>query len=200
MIPRAEMKRLFPARATFVGAFSGPVPQSPLPEVVFAGRSNVGKSSAINVIVGQAIARTSSTPGRTQSINVFDLGALRLVDLPGYGYAKVGKSMREDWKRLIGAYLSDRPQLKLVVALIDARRDPQDLDKVLLEQLGRLGHPVLGLATKVDDLPKAKRESTVAALAAAHGLPSDAVIPFSATENIGVEEAREAIAWSLSPG
>lgn len=197
MIPRGAMKRLFPARATFVGAFTDAVPTSPLPEVVFAGRSNVGKSSAINVIVGQSIARTSSTPGRTQSINVFDLGALRLVDLPGYGYAKVGKSMRDDWKRLIGAYLADRPNLKLVVALIDARREPQDLDRVLLEQLGQLGHAVIGLATKVDALPKNKREAMVAALAAAHGLPADAVIPFSATEKIGVEEAREAIAWSL---
>lgn len=193
------MKRVFPATARFVGAFVDQVPVSPLPEIVFAGRSNVGKSSAINLIVGQAIARTSSTPGRTQSINVFDIaGRLRLVDLPGYGYAKVAKSMREDWKHLIGGYLQDRPAIKLVVALVDARHPAQDLDRALLQQLGALGLPVLGLATKVDDVPKAKRDAAVAALAAAHGLPADAVIPFSATEKIGLEEAREAIAWAIS--
>jgi len=192
------MKRLFPARATFVGSFVGQVPTSPLPDVVFAGRSNVGKSSAINVIVGQAIARTSSTPGRTQTINVFDLeGRVRLVDLPGYGYAKVSKSMREDWRRLIVGYLTERPEIKLVVALIDARHPAQDLDKTLLRQLADLGLPVLGLATKVDGIPRLKRDSTVAALAASHGLPADAVIPFSATEKLGLDEAREAIAWAL---
>ncbi|MSQ02479.1 MAG: ribosome biogenesis GTP-binding protein YsxC [Myxococcales bacterium] len=191
------MKRLFPARATFIGAFVGDVPRVALPEVVFAGRSNVGKSSAINVIVGQQIARTSSTPGRTQSVNVFDLGAARLIDLPGYGYAKVSKAMREDWKKLIGGYLSDRPEIKLVVALLDARREAQDLDKTLLAQLAELGFPVLGLATKIDDLPRARRASTVASLAKALGLPDDAVIPFSATEKIGVDEAREAISWAL---
>jgi GTP-binding protein len=138
----------------------------------------VGKSSAINVIVGQAIARTSSTPGRTQAVNVFDLeGRLRLVDLPGYGYAKVSKSMRDDWRKLIGGYLSERPQIKLVVALIDARHPAQELDGTLLRQLGELDLPVL---------------------AAAHGLPADAVIPFSSTEKIGLDEAREAIAWSVS--
>jgi len=195
------MKRIFPTTARFVGAFTDRVPASTLPEVVFAGRSNVGKSSAINLIVGQAIARTSSTPGRTQSINVFDIAdRLRLIDLPGYGYAKVSKSMREDWKHLIGGYLNDRTTIKLVLALMDARREPQDLDRALLEQLGALGLPVLGLATKVDDLPKPKRISTVAALAAAHGLPADAVIPFSATEKIGLEEAREAIAWAIADG
>ncbi len=193
------MKRLFPARATFIGSFVDDVPFSTLPDVVFAGRSNVGKSSAINVIVGQAIARTSSTPGRTQAVNVFELdGRLRLVDLPGYGYAKVSKAMRDDWRKLIGGYLSDRPQIKLVVALLDARHPPFELDATLLRQLGELGLPVLGLATKVDDVPRQKRNSTVAALAAAHGLPADSVIPFSSTDKIGLEEAREAIAWSVS--
>lgn len=193
------MKRLFPARATFVGSFVDQVPFSALPDVVFAGRSNVGKSSAINVIVGQAIARTSSTPGRTQAVNVFDLeGRIRLVDLPGYGYAKVSKSMRDDWRKLIGGYLSERPQIKLVVALIDARHPAQELDATLLRQLGELDLPVLGLATKVDDIPRPKRAGIVAALAAAHGLPADAVIPFSSTEKIGLDEAREAIAWSVS--
>lgn len=192
------MKRLFPATASFVGSFVDRVPTSPLPEIVFAGRSNVGKSSAINLIVGQAIARTSSTPGRTQAINAFDIaGRLRLIDLPGYGYAKVAKSMREDWKHLIGGYLQEREGIKLVLALMDARHPAQDLDRALLQQLGALGLPVIALATKVDDVPKPKRERTVAALAAAHGLPADAVIPFSATEKIGLEEAREAIAWAI---
>ncbi len=191
------MKRLFPAHATFIGSFVSDVPRVALPEVVFAGRSNVGKSSAINVIVGQQIARTSSTPGRTQSVNVIDLGTARLIDLPGYGYAKVSKAMREEWKKLIGSYLSDRPEIKLVVALVDVRHPAQDLDKTLLAQLAELGFPVLALATKIDDLPRARRAPTVAALAKALGLPEDAVIPFSATEKIGVDEAREAISWAL---
>ncbi len=192
------MKRVFPARADFLGSFTADVPSSDRPEIVFAGRSNVGKSTAINVIVGQVIARTSSTPGRTQQINVFDIGLrVRLIDLPGYGFAKVAKSLREDWKHLIGGYLSDRPQIKLVVTLLDSRHPAQDLDRALLTQLGDLGLPVLGLATKVDALPRLKRNAAVAALAAAHGLPEDAVIPFSATEKIGVDEAREAIAWAL---
>ncbi|MBM4390914.1 MAG: ribosome biogenesis GTP-binding protein YsxC [Deltaproteobacteria bacterium] len=192
------MARLFPARAQFLGAYTGEVPGSPLPEIVFAGRSNVGKSSAINTIVGQAIARTSSTPGRTQSINVFEVGGrIHLVDLPGYGFAKVGKHTRDDWKRMIGHYFTSRETIRLVVALFDSRHPAQDLDRTLLESLAAYGFPVLGLATKVDDLPKARRDNTVATLARAHGLPDDAVIPFSATERIGLEEAREAIASVL---
>ncbi len=192
------MPRLFPARAEFLGAYIGDVPASPLPEIVFAGRSNVGKSSAINTIVGQSIARTSSTPGRTQSINVFQVGGrIHLVDLPGYGFAKVGKHTRDDWKRMIGNYFTSRDTIRLVVALFDSRHGMQELDRTLLESLAGYGFPVLGLATKVDDLPKARRDNMVAALAKAHGLPDDAVIPFSATERIGLEEAREAIASVL---
>ncbi len=189
------MAKLFPAAATFLGAYIDKVPPSPLPEILFAGRSNVGKSSAINVIVGEKIARTSSTPGRTQSINVFNVGGrIHLVDLPGYGYAKVGKGTRELWKRMIGEYLSSRDTIALAVALFDSRHPAQELDATLLQALAETGIPVLGLATKADALPRNKRDGTVAALARAHGLPDDAVIPFSATERFGVEEARAAIA------
>ena len=198
MSPR-RVARLFPATVTFLGAYPEVVPPSPLPEILFAGRSNVGKSSAINAIVGSKVARTSSTPGRTQAVISFDIsGRLRMLDLPGYGFAKVSKTMRDDWKRMIGDILSGRDSLVLAIALMDARLPAQDLDKTLLAAFGALDLPVLGLATKVDALPKAKRDSTVAALAKAHGLPEDAVIPFSSTENIGVEDARRAIAGVLA--
>src|SRR5882757_772353 len=93
------------------------------PEIAFAGRSNVGKSSAINALAGRrALARTSKTPGRTQTINFYELGdAARLADLPGYGYARVAKSLRDDWARLIGTYLENRPTLAAVVLIMDAR-------------------------------------------------------------------------------
>jgi GTP-binding protein len=187
--------RLFPAQPTFLGAFTGPVPESPVPEVLFAGRSNVGKSSAINAIVGAKIARTSSTPGRTQSINLFELpGRLRLVDLPGYGYAKVSRRTRGDWRAMIGDFLVGRSSIALAVALFDARHEPQELDRTLLVGFGELGLPVIGLATKVDAIPRQKQAAAVAKLARGHGLPASAMIPFSATDNIGIEEARAAIA------
>jgi GTP-binding protein len=192
------MAKLFPSAVEFLGAFPNEVPASPLPEILFAGRSNVGKSSAINAILGAKVARTSSTPGRTQAVVCFDVGKrLRVLDLPGYGYAKVSKEMRQDWQRMIGDILTGRDSLILAIALFDARLPAQDLDRTLLAAFGNLDLPVLGLATKVDSIPRAKRDSTVAALARSHGLPADAVIPFSATDNIGIEEARLAIASVL---
>lgn len=185
---------LFAGPVKFLGSFTGELPAPTLPEVAFAGRSNVGKSSALNALLGSGVARVSSTPGRTRALNLFEVGGRWIaVDLPGYGYAKVGRGERNDWRRWIEHYLGQRPTLRLVVALVDARLPAQENDKLLIAALAELGLPTLGLATKVDALPRARREATVTALARALGLPPETVVPFSSTDRIGLEEARAAI-------
>jgi GTP-binding protein len=125
-----------------------------LPEVAFLGRSNVGKSSLLNSLVQRkALARTSNTPGRTQSINFFLINqAFYFVDLPGYGYAKVSKSMRADWGKMAEEYLSERPNLVLSIHLIDARHEPTELDRQLNAWLVANGLPFVVAATKTDKL------------------------------------------------
>ena len=155
-----------PSSATFVISATAPAgfPRPSLPEIAFAGRSNVGKSSLINKLVGvPKLARTSSTPGRTRLINWFRIvprkGApLFFVDLPGYGYAKVPKSMRASWRPLIEAYLADRAPLRALVLLVDARRGAEDEEQELCEWLQEQGLPVLLALTKIDKLAKNKRK------------------------------------------
>lgn len=184
-----------PGHARFLGSFTRDIPAPGLPEVAFAGRSNVGKSSAINALLGVGgLARTSRTPGRTQALNFFEVGGRWIaVDLPGYGYAKVSHTARESWKRHIEDYLGERPTLKLVVVLVDARHPAQPMDQQLIESLVAAGIRVLVLATKVDAISRTKRQAALAALAAGHRLQPDMVLGFSSTESIGVEEARAAI-------
>lgn len=142
----------------------GQFPAPEVPEVAFAGRSNVGKSSLINGLTGMSgLARTSNTPGRTRLVNWFDVVTPRghdvaFVDLPGYGYAKVSKSMREEWRPLIEAYLVDRPVLRAVVVLMDARRGPQDEERDLVAWLAEHEVPVIPVLTKIDKLAKSKRK------------------------------------------
>src|SRR5215203_5181813 len=125
-----------------------------LPEIAFLGRSNVGKSSLINSLLQRrALARTSNTPGRTQSINFFLInGSFYFVDLPGYGYAKVSKSMRADWGKMAEEYLSERPNLVLSIHLIDARHEPTELDRQLNAWLVMNELPFVVAATKADKL------------------------------------------------
>jgi GTP-binding protein len=168
------------------------LPPAGPPEIAFAGRSNVGKSSAINALLGRkGLARTSKTPGRTQTINFYELewGA-RLVDLPGYGYARVPKAMREQWKALVGAYLDSRNPAA-VVLIMDARHPATDLDTQLLALLGE--HRVLVLLSKADKLPRAAQKST---LQEASSL-SPHVRLFSSTTRQGVEECRDLLAQWL---
>ncbi|HSA88373.1 MAG TPA: ribosome biogenesis GTP-binding protein YihA/YsxC [Burkholderiales bacterium] len=152
------------------------------PEIAFAGRSNVGKSSAINALVGRKrLAFTSKTPGRTQTINFYCLGdAVRLVDLPGYGYARVPRAQRARWRELVGAYLSSRPSLVGIVVIMDARHPLTALDAQLLEWLGER-RKLLVLA-KADKLTRAEQ-------AALKGRFADAVLLSSVTRQ-GVEECR----------
>jgi GTP-binding protein len=180
----------FPQPIRFVGSFTDTLPAPELPEIAFAGRSNVGKSSAINVITGVGgLARVSKTPGRTQALNLFNCAdRLQLVDLPGYGHAKVAREKRLAWGGWVEAYLFGRPTLKLVVALVDSRHDAQELQALVR---GRVG--TLVIATKVDDLPRLRREDALARLATGLGVARDQLLGFSATEGIGVEDARRMI-------
>jgi GTP-binding protein len=168
------------------------------PEIAFAGRSNVGKSSLINRLTGvKGLAKTSSTPGRTRLLNWFQVqpktGAeLRFVDLPGYGYAKVGKELRAGFAPLIEAYLKERGALAAVVVIIDARRGAEDEDDELiawLEQAGR--RPIVAL-TKVDKLPKAQRFPAAAAVRKRLRLARDPVL-FSAVTGEGEDDLWRAI-------
>src|ERR687887_476318 len=132
------MKVFAQAAFALAAARAADFPPATVPEVAFAGRSNVGKSSAINALLGRKqLARTSKTPGRTQTINFYDLGGVaRLVDLPGYGFARVPRTMRTQWESLVGAYLRSRTSLPGVVLVMDARHPLTPLDVQLLDWLG----------------------------------------------------------------
>jgi GTP-binding protein len=176
----------------------GDFPEDAGAEIAFAGRSNCGKSSAINAITARrGLARTSRTPGRTQLINFFELepGA-RLVDLPGYGYAKVSEEKRLYWRELIGAYFSGRRSLAAVVLIMDARHPLKELDWQMLQHAA--GLPLHVLLSKADKLGRAEGARTLAAVRGE--LPADASVQlFSAVSGAGVDEARARVATLLQP-
>jgi GTP-binding protein len=174
----------------FVGSFHEELPELGLPEVAFAGRSNVGKSSALNRLLGRkSVARTSSRPGRTQAINLFQLGESGVfADLPGYGYAKVPQHVQDKWKRTIESYLTTRKELRMVVVLVDARRDPTALDGQLLFALDGANIPALIVATKVDKLTRNERFKKLAAIRREFGLAKDQPVGFSAVTGEGIDE------------
>ncbi len=182
-IERRDFIRLF-SQAQFLAAVgrAAELPPPGPPEVAFAGRSNVGKSSAINALLGRkGLARTSKTPGRTQTINFYDLGEARLVDLPGYGYARVPQARRAQWRDLVGAYLGSRPTLAGVVVIMDARHPFTPLDEQLLEWLGDARK--LLLLSKADKLSRAGQSALTKKF-------SDALLFSSATRQ-GVEQCRD---------
>ena len=176
-------------------------PEITLPEIAFAGRSNVGKSSLLNRLVRRkAIARVSRTPGRTREINFFEVnGRFVLADLPGYGYARISKERRAEWRPLIEAYLRRSPNLRGVVLLIDARRDPTDDDLQMLDFLSEVGAPTIVAITKVDKLGTSARAARIRLLTAALGLDDDQVIPFSAHTGLGRDELAAAIVSLTEP-
>jgi GTP-binding protein len=150
-------------RASFVASATDvlDMPAPVFAEVAFAGKSNVGKSSLINALLGRKnLARTSSTPGRTRMLNLFRAelaaGTIDVVDLPGYGYAKVAKSERRAWGPMIEAFLQRRPGLCCIVVIVDVRRGLQDDDRQLLEFLAEIDRKALLVATKIDKLPRSK--------------------------------------------
>ena len=175
-------------------------PESTLPEVAFAGRSNVGKSSLLNTLLRRrAAARVSKTPGRTREINFFRVNStFILVDLPGYGYARVAKERRAEWRPLIEGYLKSTARLRGLVLLLDARRDPTDDDHAMLSFLADAGTPVLVAITKMDKFGKDAGEERVKAIALALELDGDQVVPVSAHTGMGRDELATAVMELLS--
>jgi len=167
-------------------------PSDGLSEVAFLGRSNVGKSSLINALIGQRrLAFTSSTPGRTQTINFYRIErSSYFVDLPGYGYARVPKGFQNQWKELIGQYLEQRPTLILSFLILDARRGWMDKDLVLKEWLESRNRQYLVIVTKMDKLNQAEQQRSLASI---QKLAADP-LPFSAVTGRGVREIWQAIA------
>lgn len=177
-------------------------PPETLPEMAFVGRSNVGKSSLINVIANRkALVRTSSTPGRTQLINFFDInGILTLVDLPGYGYAKAPPEVRKQWGPMIETYLARRNNLKGVVLILDIRRIPSEGDLKMVGWLNTYGIPPLVVLTKCDKLSKLERARQTALIAAKIGLDREELLHFSALSREGRDAIWREIVRLAMPG
>jgi GTP-binding protein len=167
-------------------------PAPTVPEIAFLGRSNVGKSSLINSLVGSKIAKTSNTPGRTQTINFFDLRRpgkphpeLIFVDLPGYGYARVPKELSTQWSHFIDPYLKSRASLALCVSLVDVSVPPQQLDIQLLAWLRHHNRPCLVIATKADRISSNQLRKSLAGLSEALDVEAPRIIPFSVKSRTG---------------
>lgn len=189
----------FMAAATDAAHFPAPS----LPEVAFLGRSNVGKSSVINTLVETKLARTSSTPGRTRSINFFEVRwpgkpqpEVIFADLPGYGYAKLSREISQEWPKFIEPYLNERPTLALCLALVDVNVPPQDSDRHLLEFLNSSGRDFLLIATKSDRLSNNQLRNALKELAEAY--PTATIIPFSAKTRTGRDEVWNKIRQSAA--
>ncbi len=170
-------------------------PDPSLPEIAVAGRSNVGKSSLINRLVRRSgAARVSRTPGRTQQINFFRINdAFVLVDLPGYGYARVAKSTRASWRPLIDGYLRSSPMLRGMVLLLDVRREPSADDRLMLDVLAETGVPTVIAVTKIDTLSPAAVSRAVETLTRTLALDAAQVIPMSAVTGEGRDELAAAV-------
>ncbi len=170
-------------------------PQLTLPEVAFVGRSNVGKSSLLNRLMRRkSFARVSNTPGRTREIHFFDVNKqFVLADLPGYGYARISKERKAEWRPLIEGYLAGSPNLRGVVQLLDVRHDPTDDDRVMLDFLADLGVPIIIAATKVDKIRPAEVLPRIGSLANIVGVEADQIVPFSATTGRGRDDLAAAV-------
>jgi GTP-binding protein len=179
-------------------------PHPSLPEIAFLGRSNVGKSSVINSLVGTKLARTSSTPGRTRAINFFELRMagkprpeLIFADLPGYGYAKISREVSGQWPTFIDPYLRERPTLALCVTLIDSNVPPQESDQQLIEFLRSTSRPFLVVATKSDRLSGNQLQHALRALGERYA--GARIVPFSAKTGAGKAELWEEIRKAAEP-
>ncbi|MDQ3673095.1 MAG: ribosome biogenesis GTP-binding protein YihA/YsxC [Gemmatimonadota bacterium] len=178
-----------------MGEMEGWRPDSSLPEVAFAGRSNVGKSSLLNTLVRRkSFARVSKTPGRTREINFFRVnGTFVLVDLPGYGYAKISKDRKAEWKPMIESYLRRTTQLRGLVLLLDVRRKPTDDDRAMLDFLAELEVPTLIALTKMDKLSRAAGAAQLKQVTLGLALDPEQVIPFSSMTGAGRDDLAAAL-------
>ena len=186
----------------FAGAMGNTTQKPPrdLPQIAFSGRSNVGKSSLINTVLNRTrsnVARVSSAPGKTREINFYTVNAVTtdespieffLVDLPGYGYAKVPQGVKDQWNKLMEWYLRNTPQLKGVVQLVDVRHEPTEADRTMLRYLIETEMPALIVLTKVDKLTRSARAAQVRTVVRALGVDPDQVIEFSAVTGEGKED------------
>ena len=203
---REAGRRLFAANSRFASAAGSPqsLPRPTLPEIAFAGRSNVGKSSLINALLGRKnLVRTSRTPGRTQEINFFELGGrLMLVDLPGYGFANAPKAAIENWNALVEAYLRGRTMLRRTLVLVDARHGLKDSDRATMSMLDRSAAQYQLVLTKADKTGKtalAEIQASVAREAAQHPAAHPDIMTTSAESGDGLPELRAALAQFAQP-
>jgi len=175
-------------------------PESSLPEIAFAGRSNVGKSSLLNRLIHRKkMARVSNTPGRTREVNFFRVNdAFILVDLPGYGYARVSKEKRAEWRPLIEGFMRSSEQLRGIVLLLDVRHDPTKDDRLMLDFLSEVGVPTIVVLTKIDKLTAKQRAEQIFSISRDLALDSEQVIAFSAVTGEGRNELAEAVEGLLS--
>ena len=163
-------------------------PEEPLPEIAFAGRSNVGKSSMINMLINRhGLAKTSSTPGKTQLVNFYDVdGKFRLVDLPGYGYARVSKSKKSEWGKIIDTYLSSRDNLMEVLLLVDCRHEPTEDDREMYQWIKAYGYNGIVIATKADKLSQSQLAKQLTVIRKGLGMEPEAVLlPISSEKRTG---------------
>ena len=179
------------------------IPDTGLPEVAFAGKSNVGKSSLINGLMNRkALARTSAQPGKTQTINFYKINdELDLVDLPGYGYARVTPAEKEKWGKMIENYLHKPPMLKCVFLLIDIRHEPSENDRLMYSWIQNQGYRPVIIATKLDKLKRSQVAKHVKMVRTGLGMePEDLLIPFSAETKQGREEIWDFIEKTAAGG
>ena len=170
------------------------LPKPTTPEVSFVGRSNVGKSSLLNRLLGRKqLARVSSVPGKTANINFFDVDGVKFVDLPGYGYAKVSHTEKQRWADLIGGYFEQERSFNLVISLVDIRHEAQKLDLQMVDFLTEAELPFVVALTKADKITRNKQSQAAAALRSSFGLAQEQIIITSSETGLGIDELRRRI-------
>ncbi|MFC2629623.1 ribosome biogenesis GTP-binding protein YihA/YsxC [Lancefieldella rimae] len=170
------------------------LPKPTTPEVSFVGRSNVGKSSLLNRLLGRKqLARVSSVPGKTANINFFDVDGVKFVDLPGYGYAKVSHTEKQRWADLIGGYFEQERSFNLVISLVDIRHEAQKLDLRMVDFLTEAELPFVVALTKADKITRNKQNQAAAALRSSFGLAQEQIIITSSETGLGIDELRRRI-------
>ena len=170
------------------------LPKPTTPEVSFVGRSNVGKSSLLNRLLGRKqLARVSSVPGKTANINFFDVDGVKFVDLPGYGYAKVSHTEKQRWTDLIGGYFEQERSFNLVISLVDIRHEAQKLDLRMVDFLTEAELPFVVALTKADKITRNKQSQAAAALRSSFGLAQEQIIVTSSETGLGIDELRRRI-------